>query len=72
LNDRYGAGARFFHWLVVLLFLAQVPAGIAMVVPAQMGDVAVLPGVEQRTIDVIYISTRGSAQCWSSSSSTEN
>lgn len=59
MNDRYGAGARFFHWLVVLLFLAQVPAGIAMVVPAQMGDFAVLPRVEQRTIDVIYIFHKG-------------
>ena len=56
---RYDAGARFFHWLFVLLFLAQVPAGIAMVVPAAMGDFAVLPGVEQRTIDVIYIFHKG-------------
>jgi cytochrome b561 len=59
LNDRYGAGARFFHWLVVLLFLAQVPAGIAMVVPARIGDFAALRGVEQRTIDVIYIFHKG-------------
>jgi cytochrome b561 len=59
LNDRYGAGFRFFHWLVVFLFLAQVPAGIAMVVPAQMGDFAALPGVEQRTIDAIYIFHKG-------------
>ena len=59
MNNRYGAGARFFHWLVVLLFLAQVPAGIATVVPAQMGDFAALPGVEQRTIDVIYIFHKG-------------
>jgi cytochrome b561 len=58
-SPRYDAGARFFHWLVVLLFLAQVPAGIAMVVPAQMGDFAVLPGVEQRTIDIIYIFHKG-------------
>ena len=56
---RYDAGARFFHWLFVLLFLAQVPAGIAMVVPAVIGDFPVLPGVEQRTIDVIYIFHKG-------------
>ena len=58
-TERYSAGARFFHWLVVLLFAAQVPAGIAMVVPAAIGDFAVLPGVEQRTIDVIYIFHKG-------------
>jgi cytochrome b561 len=57
--DRYDGGARFFHWLTVLLFLAQVPAGLAMVVPAQIGDFAVLPGVEQRTIDIIYIFHKG-------------
>jgi cytochrome b561 len=56
---RYTAGARFLHWLVVLLFLAQVPAGIAMVVPAVMGDFPVLPGVEQQTIDAIYIFHKG-------------
>ena len=56
---RYGTGARFFHWLTVLLFLAQVPAGIAMVVPAMIGDFPVLPGVEQRTVDVIYIFHKG-------------
>jgi cytochrome b561 len=58
-NDRHGAGTRFFHWLVVLLFLAQVPAGIAMVVPAAIGDFAVLPGVAQHTIDVIYVFHKG-------------
>ena len=56
---RYDAGARFFHWLVVLLFLAQVPAGIAMVVPAVMGDFPVLPGVEQRTVDMFYVFHKG-------------
>jgi cytochrome b561 len=56
---RYDAGARFFHWLFVLLFLAQVPAGISMVVPAVIGDFPVLPGVEQRTVDVIYIFHKG-------------
>lgn len=59
MTERYGAGARFFHWLTVLLFLAQVPAGIAMVVPAMIGDFPVLPGIEQRTIDVIYIFHKG-------------
>jgi len=59
MTTRYGTGARLFHWLFVLLFLAQVPAGIAMVVPAMMGDFAVLPGVEQSTIDAIYIFHKG-------------
>ena len=56
---RYDAGARFFHWLVVLLFLAQIPAGIAMVVPAAIYDFVFLPGIEQRTIDLIYIFHKG-------------
>jgi cytochrome b561 len=43
----------------VLLFLAQVPAGIAMVVPAMIGDFPVLPGVEQRTVDAIYVFHKG-------------
>lgn len=57
--QRYGAGFCFFHWLVVLLFLAQIPAGIAMVVPAMIGDFAALPGVEQSTIDTLYIFHKG-------------
>jgi cytochrome b561 len=56
---RYDGGARFFHWLFVLLFLAQVPAGIAMVVPAMIGDFPALPGVEQQTIDAIYVFHKG-------------
>lgn len=59
MTQRYDAGARFFHWLFVLLFLAQVPAGIAMIVPAQIGDFAALPGVEQRTIDALYVFHKG-------------
>ena len=58
-RTRYDAGARFLHWLIVLLFLAQVPAGLMMVVPAVIGDFPVLPGVEQRTIDVLYIFHKG-------------
>jgi cytochrome b561 len=56
---RYDGGARFFHWLVVLLFLAQIPAGILMIVPAVMGDFPVLPGVEQSTIDAFYVFHKG-------------
>jgi cytochrome b561 len=56
---RYDSGARFLHWLFVLLFLAQVPAGIMMIVPAVMGDFPVLPGVEQATIDKFYIFHKG-------------
>ena len=57
--DRYDGGARFFHWLFVLLFLAQVPAGIMMIVPAVMGDFPVLPGVEQSTVDAFYVFHKG-------------
>jgi cytochrome b561 len=57
--ERYGAGARFFHWLFVLLLLAQVPAGIAMVVPAVNGDFENLPGVDQSTIDSLYVLHKG-------------
>ena len=57
---RYDGGARFFHWLIVLLFLAQVPAGIAMVVPAMGPDYFEnLPGVEQSTIDALYVFHKG-------------
>jgi cytochrome b561 len=58
-TPRYDAGARFLHWLFVLLFLAQVPAGIMMIVPAVMGDFPVLPGVEQSTVDAFYIFHKG-------------
>lgn len=56
---RYDGGTRFFHWLVVLLFLAQIPAGVAMIVPAQVGEFQALPGVEQSTIDTLYILHKG-------------
>ncbi len=46
---RFGAGARFFHWLVVLLLLVQIPAGIAMIAP----------GLEQGSIDVLFILHKG-------------
>jgi cytochrome b561 len=59
-TQRYGGGARFFHWLFVLLFLAQVPAGILMVVPAIGVDYFEnLPGVEQHTIDLLYVFHKG-------------
>jgi cytochrome b561 len=58
-TERYDSGARFLHWLVVLLLLAQIPAGILMIVPAVMGDFPVLPGVEQSTIDKFYILHKG-------------
>jgi cytochrome b561 len=57
--EGYGGGARFFHWLFVALLLAQVPAGIAMVVPAVSGDFENLPGVEQSTIDALYVFHKG-------------
>ena len=47
----YGTVARLFHWLVVLFVLIQIPAGIAMIVPA--------PLLEQQTIDVLYIIHKG-------------
>ncbi|MSR35102.1 MAG: cytochrome b [Gemmatimonadetes bacterium] len=59
MTTRYGTGARLFHWLVVLLLLAQVPAGITMVVPAMLGDFPALPGVEQSTIDALYVFHKG-------------
>ena len=46
---RYGQGARFFHWLVFALLLIQVPAGIAIVAP----------GLEQGTIDRLFIVHKG-------------
>jgi cytochrome b561 len=46
---RFGAGARFFHWLVVLLLLVQIPAGIAMIAP----------GLEQGSIDGLFILHKG-------------
>ena len=45
----FGAGARLFHWLVVLLLLVQIPAGIAMIAPA----------LEQDWIDRLFILHKG-------------
>lgn len=30
MSDRYGPGARFFHWLIVILVLAMIPMGLVM------------------------------------------
>ncbi len=46
---RYGTGARLFHWLVVVLLLVQIPAGIAIVAP----------GLEQETIDALFVLHKG-------------
>ena len=45
----FGVGARLFHWLVVLLLLVQIPAGIAMIAPA----------LEQSSIDRLFILHKG-------------
>jgi len=45
----FGTGARFFHWLVVLLLLVQIPAGIAMIAPA----------LEQESIDRLFVLHKG-------------
>tara|TARA_B100001123_G_scaffold314789_1_gene352294 strand:- start:173 stop:745 length:573 start_codon:yes stop_codon:yes gene_type:complete len=50
-QSSHGTVTRLFHWLVVLLVLVQIPAGIAMTVPASV--------LEQRTIDVLYIIHKG-------------
>ena len=49
MTNRFGVGARLFHWLVVLLLLVQIPAGIAMIAP----------GLEQGSIDVLFILHKG-------------
>ena len=49
MTHRFGAGARLFHWLVVLLLLVQIPAGIAMIAPA----------LEQGSIDRLFILHKG-------------
>jgi cytochrome b561 len=49
MTRRYGTGARVFHWLMVVLFLAQIPAGIAMIAP----------GLRQETIDTLYVLHKG-------------
>ena len=48
-TNRFGAGARLFHWLVVLLLLVQIPAGIAMIAPA----------LEQGSIDRLFYPSQG-------------
>jgi len=48
-TNRFGVGARLFHWLVVLLLLVQIPAGIAMIAP----------GLEQGSIDVLFVLHKG-------------
>jgi|AP95_1055475.scaffolds.fasta_scaffold69869_2 cytochrome b561 len=47
--ERFGAGARVFHWLVVLLLVVQIPAGIAMIAP----------GLEQESIDGLFVLHKG-------------
>lgn len=49
MTKRFGVGARLFHWLVVLLLLVQIPAGIAMIAP----------GLEQASIDVLFVLHKG-------------
>jgi len=48
-TNRFGAGARLFHWLVVLLVLVQIPAGIAMIAPA----------LKQESIDRLFVLHKG-------------
>lgn len=49
MTTRYGTGARIFHWLVALLLLVQIPAGIVMIAP----------GLAQETIDAVYVVHKG-------------
>ena len=49
MTNRFGAGARLFHWLVVLLVLVQIPAGIAMIAPA----------LKQESIDRLFVLHKG-------------
>jgi len=48
-TNGFGAGARLFHWLVVLLVMVQIPAGIAMIAPA----------LEQGSIDRLFVLHKG-------------
>lgn len=50
-ESSYGTVARLFHWLVVLLLLIQIPAGIAIIVPEAI--------LEQRTMDILYAIHKG-------------
>jgi cytochrome b561 len=45
----YGTGARLFHWIVAAFLFVQIPAGIAMIAP----------GLEQATIDALFILHKG-------------
>ena len=45
-EPRHGTLTRLFHWLVVLLILVQIPAGLMIIEPAAP--------LEQGTIDVVY------------------
>ena len=49
MTTRYGTGARIFHWLVVILLVVQIPAGIAMIAP----------GLAQEKIDALYVVHKG-------------
>ncbi len=49
MTKRFGTGARIFHWLVLLLLLVQIPAGIAMIAPA----------LEQGSIDRLFVLHKG-------------
>ena len=49
MTNRFGVGARLFHWTVVLLLLVQIPAGIAMIAPA----------LEQGSIDRLFVLHKG-------------
>ena len=49
MTKRFGTGARLFHWVVVLLLLVQIPAGIAMIAPA----------LEQGLIDRLFVLHKG-------------
>ena len=49
MTNRFGVGARLLHWLVVLLLLVQIPAGIAMIAP----------GLEQGSIDRLFVLHKG-------------
>ncbi len=49
MTNGFGTGARLFHWLVLLLVLVQIPAGIAMIAPA----------LEQGSIDRLFVLHKG-------------
>ena len=49
MTNGFGAGARVFHWLVLLLVMVQIPAGIAMIAP----------GLGQDSIDRLFVLHKG-------------